>query len=57
MKLLRKNLFFAEHTFRKWFVSSMCVILIFIVIGLLLYMIALHTTEKTVVMAQRQAAE
>ncbi|GBF74098.1 AraC family transcriptional regulator [Paenibacillus sp. 598K] len=57
MKLLRKNLFFAEHTFRKWFVSSMCVILIFIVIGLLLYLIALHTTEKTVVMAQRQAAE
>ncbi len=57
MKFLRKNLFFAEHTFRKWFVSSMCVILIFIVIGLLLYMIALYTTEKAVVMAQRQAVE
>ncbi|OBR68890.1 hypothetical protein A7K91_25740 [Paenibacillus oryzae] len=57
MNFLRKNLFFAEHTFRKWFISSMCVILIFIVIGLLLYMIALYTTEKAVVMAQRQAAE
>lgn len=35
----------------------MCIIMLFIASGLLLYLLALYTTEKTVVMGQRQAAE
>lgn len=56
MRIFGRDLFFGQHTFRKWFVSSMCIILLFIIIGLLLYMIALVATERTVIMAQQQAA-
>ncbi|WP_270165510.1 helix-turn-helix transcriptional regulator [Paenibacillus sp. SYP-B4298] len=55
--LWRKNLLFGERTFRRWFISSMCVILLFLLLGLLLYMVGLYATERAVVMAQRQSAE
>jgi len=51
------NHFFREKTFRKWFYSSMCVILVFIFSGIALYLNALHVTRKIVVMAQERNVE
>jgi len=57
MKAWRDNQLFGEQTFRRWFLSSLCIILFFILFGLILYLVALDATEKTVSMAQSQSAD
>lgn len=57
MKNPFKNQFFSERTFRRWFINSLIILLVFILSGVLLYLNALYVTKRVIQIAQEQSTE
>lgn len=61
MSLFRKNIWkksvVHEQTFRRWLISSFCVVSVFILCGTIIYNVAMQTTKQTVMKMRSSAIQ